>query len=107
MLINWQINWQIAVNTRTKEWNTADVIYRVFNNDCIPFTAETSNTLAKILLYYNSLNKVTVLCKFSATDVYCLIFKKIKNYKLLIRVAASSSNNSIQPVPEWQKQFSE
>jgi len=31
--------------------------------------------------------------------------KKIKNCKLLIRVATSSSNNSIQPVPEWQWQL--
>jgi len=40
-------------------------MYQVFNNDCIHSTAETSKTLAKLLLYYNSLNKVTLLCKVS------------------------------------------
>ena len=61
-----------------------------------PSTAETSKTLAKLLLYYNSLNKVTLLCKVSDWCVLFIFFKKIKNYKLVIRVAASSCN-SIQP----------
>ena len=30
-----------------------------------PSTAKTSKTLAKLFLYYNSLNKVTLLCKVS------------------------------------------
>jgi len=52
-------------------------LYWVFNNDCTPSTAETSKTLAKLLLYYNSLNKVTLpklhYCAKFQTDVYCLI----------------------------------
>jgi len=39
------------------------ILYRVFNNDCTPSTAKTSKTLPKLLLYYNSLNKFTLLCK--------------------------------------------
>ena len=44
-----------------------------------PSTAETSKTLAKLLLYYNSLNKVTLLCKVS--DWYILF--SLKKFKLL------------------------
>ena len=54
-------------------------IYWVFNNDCTPSTAKTSKTLAKRFLYYNSLNKVTLLCKVSD---WCLLFN-LKKYKLL------------------------
>ena len=41
------------------------IIYRVFHNDCTLPTAETNKTLAKLLLYYSSLNKVTLLCRVS------------------------------------------
>ena len=54
-------------------------MYWVFNNDCTPSTAKTSKTLAKLFLYYNSLNKVTLLCKVSD---WCVLFN-LKKYKLL------------------------
>ena len=52
----------------------------MFNNDCTPSTAETSKTLAKLLLYYNSLNQVTLLCKVSD---WCVLFN-LKNQELQI-----------------------
>jgi len=45
-----------------------------------PSTAEISKTLAKLLQYYNSLNKVTLLCKVS---VWCVLFNFL-NQKLQI-----------------------
>jgi len=44
-----------------------------------PSTAKTSKTLAKLVLYYNSLNKVTLLCKVSD---WCVLLN-LKKYKLL------------------------
>jgi len=63
-------------------WPCNDIlfIYRVFDNDCSPSTVETSKTLAKLLLYYNSLNKVTLLCKVSD---WCVLFN-FKNQELQI-----------------------
>jgi len=81
---------------------------KVFKQQCTgcsimiapPSTATTSKTLAKLLLYHNNLNKVTLLCKVSD---WCVVFnfKNIKNYKLVIHVAASSSNNSIRRLFLW------
>jgi len=53
----------------------------VFNNDCTPSTAKTSKASAKlfIFIYYNSLNKVTLLCKVSEL---CVLLN-LKKYKLL------------------------
>jgi len=42
-------------------------------------TAKTNKTLAKLFLYYNSLNKVTLLCKVSDCCVL-LNLKKNTNY---------------------------
>jgi len=44
-----------------------------------PSIAKTSKTLAKLFLFYNSLNKITVLCKVSD---WCVLLN-LKNYKLL------------------------
>ena len=44
-----------------------------------PSTATTSKTLAKLLLYNNNLNKVTLLCKVS--DLCVLL--NLKKFKLL------------------------
>ena len=44
-----------------------------------PSTAKTSKTLAKLFLYYSSLNKVTLMCKLSGW--YVLL--NLKKYKLL------------------------
>jgi len=52
------------------------LVYRVFNNDCTPFTAKTGKTLAKLLLYYNSLNKVKLVCKVSECVLLFVEFKK-------------------------------
>ena len=46
-------------------------IYQMFNNDCTPSTAQTCKTLAKLSLYYNSLNKLTLLWKVSD---WCVLF---------------------------------
>jgi len=45
-----------------------------------PSRAETSKMLVKLLLYYNSLNKVTLLCKVSD---WCVLFS-LKNQELQI-----------------------
>jgi len=61
-------------------------MYRVFNNDCTPSTAKINKTLAKLLLYYNSLNKVTLLCKVSD---FCALFN-FKNQELQISILVSA-----------------
>ena len=45
-----------------------------------PSTAKTSKTLAKLSLYYNSLNKVILLCKVSD---WCVLFS-LKNLNYLL-----------------------
>jgi len=48
-----------------RQWVACYTVYRVFNNDCTPSRAKTNKTLAKLFLCYNSVNKVTLLCKVS------------------------------------------
>jgi len=93
------------------------LVYRVFNNDCTPFTAKTGKTLAKLLLYYNSLNKVKLVCKVSQCVLLFVEFKKsrITNYKSMWPPAAattasslcrndssSSANNSLSCSRSWR-----
>jgi len=82
--------------------------YRVFNNDCTPSTAKTSKTLAKRFLYYNSLNKVTLLCKVSDWCVECWMLN-LKKYKLLTydlpRFVSHVRKLSHQKDRVWAKNF--
>jgi len=50
------------------------IVYRVlvFNNNCTPSTAKTSKTLAKLFLYYNSLNKSYITLQ-SFRLVFCIV----------------------------------
>ena len=70
----WVYQWKFTVNFCNRctvgliGWHYLK--YWVFNNDCTPSTVETSKMLAKLILYYNNLNKVALRCKVS--DLYVL-----------------------------------
>ena len=75
----WVYQWKFTVNFCNRctvgliGWHYLK--YWVFNNDCTPSTVETSKMLAKLLLYYNNLNKVTIpYCAKFQIDVDCLFF---------------------------------
>jgi len=70
------------------------VTIRPINNDCTPSTAKASKTLAKLLLYYNRLNKVTLLWKVSDR---CVFFNLNKNLAIAnrSRVSCINTNNNI------------